>query len=139
MADARTARSGDTVAVHYRGTLDDGSEFDSSAGRDPLSFRLGAGQVIPGFDDAVQGLPIGGQRTVRLEPQDAYGAHRADLVLSFPAGDAPAGLEPGTVVLLGGEQQATVVDVTPSEVVIDANHPLAGQALTFALELVAIA
>jgi peptidylprolyl isomerase len=138
MADARTARSGDTVAVHYRGTLDDGKEFDSSAGREPLSFQLGSGQVIPGFDDAVEGLEVGGKITVRLAPEEAYGPRDDQLLLRFPASDAPEGLEPGNVVVLGGEQQATVVDINEDEIVLDANHPLAGQALTFALELVAI-
>ncbi len=138
MADARTARSGDTVAVHYRGTLDDGKEFDSSAGREPLSFQLGSGQVIPGFDDAVEGLEIGGSITVRLAPEEAYGPRDDQLVLRFPASDAPEGLERGNVVVLGGEQQATVVEINEDEIVLDANHPLAGKALTFSLELVAI-
>ena len=139
MADARTARSGDTVLVHYTGTLDSGTQFDSSVGREPFSFQVGAGQVIPGFDKAIEGLEVGDTRMVRLEADEAYGQRRDDLVLRVPADQAPDGLHTGDSVLLGGEQRATVVDITDSEVVVDANHPLAGQALTFQLELVGIA
>lgn len=138
MAEARTARAGDTVLVHYTGTLDDGQQFDSSRGREPFSFRLGAGQVISGFDDAVAGLEVGSSRTVRLDAEEAYGPRRDDLLLRVPADQAPDGLSTGDAVLLGGEQQARVVDITDAEVVVDANHPLAGQALTFELELVGI-
>ncbi|MPY93566.1 MAG: peptidylprolyl isomerase [Acidimicrobiia bacterium] len=138
MAEARTARAGDTVLVHYTGKLDTGQPFDSSVGREPFSFELGAGQVIPGFDEAIQGLEVGASRTVRLDVDDAYGQRREDLVLHVPADQAPGGLNAGDSVLLGGEQRALVVDVTDAEVVVDANHPLAGEALTFDLELVGI-
>ena len=78
--DGETATDGDNVAVHYRGTLDDGTEFDSSEGRDPLSFVVGSGQVIAGFDDAVRGLSVGDSRTVRIEPEDAYGEYTEEEV-----------------------------------------------------------
>ncbi len=132
------AQDGDSVEVHYTGTLDDGSEFDSSRGRDPLSFVVGSGQVISGFDDAVRGLAVGDSRTVRIEPENAYGEVNPELVLEFPADQAPEGLSPGDLVTLGNGQQATVLEVTDETVTIDANHPLAGQALTFDVELVAI-
>jgi FKBP-type peptidyl-prolyl cis-trans isomerase 2 len=139
MPDARTARQGDTVLVHYTGRLDNGDQFDSSLEREPFAFQVGAGQVISGFEQAVDGLEVGERRTVRIEPQDAYGQRRDDLVLRVPADQAPDGLNTGDSVLLGGSQQATVVDVTDAEVVVDANHPLAGKALTFELELLNIA
>jgi FKBP-type peptidyl-prolyl cis-trans isomerase 2 len=134
----RVANDGDQVSVHYRGTLDSGEEFDSSAGGDPLEFEVGAGQVIAGFDDAVRGLAVGESRTVRIEPADAYGEHQPDLVIEVPASQAPPGLQPGDRVRMSSGQQAVVAEVTPERVKIDANHPLAGQALTFEIELVAV-
>jgi FKBP-type peptidyl-prolyl cis-trans isomerase 2 len=139
MPESRTARSGDTVLVHYTGKLDNGEQFDSSREREPFAFKVGAGQVISGFEQAIDGLEVGESRTIRIEPDDAYGQRRDDLVLHVPAEQAPDGLSAGDSVLLGGSQQATVVDITDREVVVDANHPLAGQALTFELELLNIA
>lgn len=131
------AQLGDTVSVHYRGTLDDGSEFDSSAGRDPLQFTVGAGQVIPGFDNAVVGMQVGEKKEVRLEPDDAYGERTDERVIAVPKEQAPEGLEVGQQVMLG-QAPATVVEVTDEAVTVDANHPLAGQALTFEIELVGV-
>src|SRR5690606_22626441 len=122
---------------HYRGTLDDGSEFDSSAGRDPLEFTVGSGQVIPGFDNAVVGLAVGDKVEVRLAPDDAYGEHSDERVITVPKDQAPEGLEVGQQVMLG-QSPATVMEVTDEAVVVDANHPLAGQALTFEIELVGV-
>lgn len=135
--EPQVAQVGDTVSVHYRGTLDDGSEFDSSAGRDPLQFTVGAGQVIPGFDTAVVGMTVGDKKEVRLEPDDAYGERNDERVISVPKEQAPEGLEVGQQVLLG-EAPATVVDINDDGVTVDANHPLAGQALTFEIELVGV-
>lgn len=129
--------NGDTVDVHYTGRLDDGEVFDSSAGRDPLTFEVGGGQVIAGFDEAVRGLGVGESRTVRIEPADAYGERRDELIGRVDAEKAPDGLNAGDAVMVG-QQQATVVEVTDSEVVLDANHPLAGKALTFDVEVVAV-
>ena len=134
----RVAQAGDSVQVHYEGTLDDGEVFDSSKGRDPLPFVVGSGQVIPGFDAAVIGLAVGESRKVRLEPADAYGERRDDLVLEVPAEQAPPGLSVGDQVQLQSGAVAVVEAVTAETVTIDANHPLAGQALTFEIELVAI-
>ncbi len=134
----RVAQDGDTVEVHYTGTLDDGSEFDSSAGRDPLRFVVGSGQVIAGFDEAVRGLAVGESRTVRIEPENAYGEVDPSLILEFPADQAPEGLAPGDPVTLSNGQQATVLEIDDEVVRIDANHPLAGKALTFEVELVSI-
>ncbi len=132
------AQTGDTVSLHYRGTLDDGSEFDSSAGRDPLTFTVGAGQVIAGFDEAVKGMAVGEKKTFRLEPEEAYGERSEDLIITVPAENAPEGLQPGQQVALGNAP-ATVVSIGENgDVVVDANHALAGQALTFDVELVSI-
>ncbi len=135
---------GDQVSVHYAGRLDDGTPFDSSQGREPLSFTLGAGQVVAGFDDAVSGMEIGETKTVRLPADQAYGPRRDDLVMAVPRQSLPDGPEPepGQRVQLGiqggGTIEATIVDVTDDTLTFDANHALAGQALTFDLELVAI-
>ena len=132
------ARDTDLVEVHYTGTLDDGSEFDSSRGGTPLQFVVGAGQVIPGFDQAVRGLAIGDSRTVRIPPEDAYGEYDPAFILEFPADGAPEGLAAGDQVTLTNGQRAVVLEVTADTVTIDANHPLAGEALTFEIELVSI-
>ncbi len=138
------AQSGDTVSVHYAGRLDDGTPFDSSEGREPLSFTLGAGQVVAGFDAAVTGMEVGDEKTVRLEPAEAYGERRDDLVLSVPKTAFPNGaaLQDGQGVRLGlqggGSIDARVVEVGGEAVTLDANHPLAGQALTFDLQLVGV-
>ena len=136
--EVRMAADGDSVEVHYTGTLDDGSEFDSSRGRSPLAFVVGSGQVISGFDDAVRGLTVGESRTVRIEPEQAYGQPDPDLILDFPAADAPEGLAVGDRVTLSNGAPATVIEITDDVVRIDANHELAGQALTFEVELVSI-
>jgi FKBP-type peptidyl-prolyl cis-trans isomerase 2 len=131
------ANVGDTVSVHYTGTLDSGEQFDSSRGREPLTFTVGAQQVIAGFDDAVKGLSVGQSRKVRIEPKDAYGERREDLLIEVPRAQAPDGLEVGQRVMLGNTP-ATIAEITDQAVVVDANHPLAGQALTFDIELVAV-
>ena len=133
----RVVKKGDTVAVHYTGTLDDGSVFDSSKGREPLSFTVGSGQVISGFDDAVMGLKVGAKNKVRMEAAKAYGERREDLVVTVPAAQAPAGLKVGDRVQVSG-QAAIVTKVDAAGVTIDANHALAGKALTFEVELVSI-
>lgn len=135
--DTAVAKDGDAVAVNYVGTLDDGSEFDSSAGRAPLEFVVGSGQVIRGFDDAVRGLAVGESRTVRMEAADAYGAYDPDLVFVVPLDQAPDGLEAGMRVQVQG-RVAVVTELTAETVTVDANHELAGQALTFQVELVSI-
>jgi peptidylprolyl isomerase len=138
------ARRGDTVHVHYTGRLDDGSVFDDSEGRDPLTFTLGTGQVIDGFERAIDGMEVGARRTVRIPVGEAYGERRPDLLLEVPRRELPEGLdvEVGARLEMHREGQAMpVVVVAADEVAIhlDANHPLAGQALTFDLRLVAIA
>jgi peptidylprolyl isomerase len=136
--EVRVANEGDTVSVHYTGTLDDGEVFDSSDGRDPLTFTVGTNQVIQGFDDAVRGMAVGEKKKVRLEPGEAYGEHTDELLLEVPAANAPEGLAEGDLVQLSNGAPAKVVKVSDDTVTVDANHPLAGQPLTFEIELVGI-
>ena len=126
------------MAVHYTGTLDSGEEFDSSRGREPLSFEVGAGQMITGFDSAVRGMAVGESRTVRLEPAEAYGERRDELVLTFPISQLPEGVGAGDSVLFTNGGQGMILEVTGETFTVDANHRLAGQALTFEIELVSI-
>jgi peptidylprolyl isomerase len=140
----QSAKSGDTVRVHYTGKLDDGSVFDSSEGRDPLEFQLGGGQVIPGFEQAVEGMSPGDERSVTIAADEAYGPRRDELVLVVPRTELPAEMQPelGQQLQLSQDGQSfivTVADVNESEIILDANHPLAGEALTFELQLVDIA
>ncbi|GAB4814908.1 hypothetical protein N2152v2_001954 [Parachlorella kessleri] len=137
VAATETAAPGDYVEVHYTGTLDSGEVFDSSRTRgDPLAFKVGGGRMIPGFDELVTGLGLGQARKERLDPESAYGERRDDLVAKVPKEYAPDGLQPGMVVRLQQGLQAVVTDVTEEYVEIDANPPLAGQGLTFDVELV---
>jgi len=138
------AKRGDTVHVHYKGTLDDGSVFDSSEDSDPISFTIGGGQVIPGFEKAVEGMSVGDKKTERMEPADAYGERRDDLVFSVPKDQMPddTAVEVGDMLHVGfpdgSSAEVQVAAIAEDSVELDANHPLAGQALTFELELVRI-
>jgi peptidylprolyl isomerase len=135
-------KSGDTVQVHYRGTLLGGAQFDSSEGRDPLGFTVGAGQVIPGFEAAVIGLEPGGTATVTIEPADAYGPKHEQLVQTVSLEDFAAEPYVGGMVTLvspeGDEMPGRIVAIEGDEVTLDFNHPLAGQTLVFEIELVAV-
>ncbi len=139
-----TAKPGDTVQIHYTGTLDDGSQFDSSVGREPLEFTLGSGQVIPGFDSAVMGLSEGEGRTVRIEPEDAYGEVDDRLIQQIARNQLPGHIEVEKGLQLqagrpGGHPMiVTVVDFDDDTVTLDGNHELAGKALNFSVELVKI-
>ena len=138
------AKSGDTVRIHYTGTLDDGTQFDSSTGRDPLEFALGGGQVIPGFDNAVDGMSVGDSKTVTVPPGEAYGERHEQLVQQVPRSALPEDIEPAVGMQLqsqspdGQIMNLVVVQVEDESITLDANHPLSGQALTFAIELVEI-
>lgn len=139
------AKSGDTVRIHYTGTLDDGSTFDSSQGREPLEFTLGSGQVIPGFDVGVTGMSIGEKKTINIPSAEAYGELDPNARQDIPRETVPADipLDIGTQLQMqapnGQAMMVTVAAVTEDTVTLDANHPLAGKDLTFALELVEIA
>jgi FKBP-type peptidyl-prolyl cis-trans isomerase 2 len=134
----RVAAAGDTVAVHYRGTLDDGSEFDSSEGREPLTFQIGSGQVITGFDTAVTGMVVGETRTVRMTPDEAYGERSDDMIIDVPLSDLPEGVAVGDELVSPQGARVTVLEVGNDSATIDMNHPLAGEALTFEITLVSI-
>ncbi len=139
------AKPGDTLHLHYKGTLDDGTVFDSSEGRDPLSFELGAGQIIPGLEAGLADMEVGEKRTVRVEAADAYGEHDPGQVQAMPLASVPDDIptDPGTALQVqtqdGHAVTVVVAEVTDTELFLDANHPLAGKALTFDVELVAIA
>ncbi|MDX1499636.1 MAG: peptidylprolyl isomerase [Woeseiaceae bacterium] len=138
------AKSGDTVRIHYTGKLDDGTQFDSSAGREPLEFALGSGQVIPGFDSAVEGMAVGDSKSVAIDPAEAYGERHEQLVQDVPKSALPDEIDAQVGMQLQGqspEGQVTrfvVTAVGDDTVTLDANHPLAGQRLNFDIELVAI-
>lgn len=139
------AKSGDTVRIHYTGTLDDGTEFDSSSGRDPLQFTIGSGQVIPGFDKAVEGMAVGDSKSVNIPAEDAYGPRRDNMVQDVPRTALPEDLDPVEGMALQAKGQdgnvinLTVTSVKDDAITVDANHPLAGKALNFDIELVDIA
>ncbi|MDR9485800.1 MULTISPECIES: FKBP-type peptidyl-prolyl cis-trans isomerase [Sediminimonas] len=138
-------KSGDTVRIHYTGTLADGSTFDSSEGRDPLEFTVGSGQIIPGLDNAMAGMSVGEKKTVEVPADDAYGQPDPGARQAVPRAEIPEDipLDLGTQLQVqtpdGNAMPVTVVEVTESEVTLDANHPLAGRDLTFDIELVEIA
>ena len=125
------AQDGDVIGVYYTGTLDDGSQFDSNVGGTPLVFTIGSGQVISGFEDAVRGRAVGDTFTVRIEPADAYGEHTEENVIALPAEGASPDLQVGDQVQLSNGATVTVLAITADAITVDANHPLAGKALTF--------
>ncbi len=139
------ATTGSTVSIHYTGTLADGTTFDSSEGRDPLTFDMGAGQVIPGLEQAVDGMSEGETKTVTVPAEKAYGARSDGALQQVPRANIPdhIPLDLGTRLQLqtpdGQAMPVSVVEVTEQHVTLDANHPLAGRDLTFAVELVKVA
>ena len=137
------AISGQQVKVHYTGKLDDGTVFDSSVNGDPLTFTLGSGQVIAGFDKGVTGMTVNESRTINIPAVDAYGPHHAGMVVELPKTEIPAhlALKPGQRVQLKTPQGMITVNVvaeTETTITLDGNHPLAGKDLTFDLQLVEI-
>jgi peptidylprolyl isomerase len=139
-----TAASGNTVQVHYTGTLSDGTVFDTSRESAPIEFTIGAASVIPGFENAVIGMRIGDSKTFTIPAAEAYGEHDSRLVQDVPRAELPPELELWLGMRLtatggdGREMALVVTGLTDDTVRLDANHPLAGEALTFSIELVAI-
>ncbi len=137
-------KDGDTVRIHYTGTLLDGKVFDSSEGRDPLEFAVGSGQIIPGLDAALPGMEIGEKKRVEIDCVEAYGPINPGMRQQIPREGIPDDipLEPGTQLQMqtpdGQALPVTVVEVDEATVTLDANHPLAGQDLVFDIEIVSI-
>lgn len=137
-------KTGDTVRVHYTGTLEDGTQFDSSRGSEPLEFQMGRGQLILGFERAVADLGPGESCTVTLSPDEAYGDVDPQMQRDVPRTEMPDDLELEAGMILQGRDSEgrvdrfTVVAFDDEVVRLDGNHPLAGKALTFEIELVEI-
>jgi peptidylprolyl isomerase len=137
-------KAGDQVKVHYTGKLTSGEEFDSSTGREPLAFTVGAGQMIKGFDDAMPGMTLGEKKSISIAPEDAYGPRSEDAIIQFPKEHVPSDMkiEAGMTLTLtnqmGQPVPVVVVEVQEEILVLDANHFLAGQTLIFDIELVEI-
>lgn len=138
------AQRGDSVKVHYTGRLDDGTIFDSSAGKEPLQFTIGSGQVIAGFDEAVLGMTPGQSKVVLIPVDKAYGARNEEMVITAPLTHVPPDLNPelGMRLEMGGANgeliRVVVTEISDSHITLDANPPLAGKDLTFEIELVEI-
>lgn len=136
------AEEGKTVKVHYTGTLQNGEVFDSSKEKEPLEFTLGEGQLIPGFEKAVIGMNVGDSTTINIPSTEAYGDTREDLIIAVPKDQLPKEIEPKVGMQLQVNQEngqpvpVRIAEITDTELKLDANHPLAGEDLTFEIELV---
>jgi FKBP-type peptidyl-prolyl cis-trans isomerase 2 len=137
-------KSGDKVKVHYHGRLTNGETFDSSEGRAPLEFEVGSGMVIKGFDEGVTGMSVGDKKTINIPVDEAYGPKSEDMMIDMPKDRFPDDMEieKGMQLMMSNDSgqnfQVTVSEIKTDSVVLDANHPLAGQDLVFDLELVEI-
>jgi peptidylprolyl isomerase len=137
-------KDGDTVKVHYTGKLVNGEQFDSSTGREPLEFTVGAGMMIKGFDAALPGMSVGDKKTVNIPAAEAYGEKDPSAVIPFPKENVPADmkLEPGMQLTLTNQEgqpfPVVVTEIQDDVIVLDANHFLAGEELVFDIELVEI-
>ncbi|MBS1638664.1 MAG: peptidylprolyl isomerase [Bacteroidetes bacterium] len=138
------AKKGDKVKVHYHGKLTDGTTFDSSTGREPLEFEVGAGMMIAGFDKGVVGMSVGEKKTIQIPAAEAYGEANEEMIFDFPKERFPADMIPEVGMQLsmnngqGGVIPVTIIEVKEDAVVLDANHHLAGKDLIFDIEMVAI-
>jgi len=139
------AKAGDTVQVHYTGRLDDGTMFDSSVGGEPIVFVLGAHHVIPGFEEGVTGMEVGETKTILIPSDQAYGPHMDEMVLTIPREQVPPHITLGLGEMLelsqpsGEALTVRITELTEAIVTLDGNHPLAGEDLTFDLQLASIA
>ena len=138
------AKKGDKVKVHYHGRLIDGTTFDSSQDRQPLEFEVGSGMVIKGFDDGITGMKVGDKKTINIPAENAYGEKNAEMIIEYPKAQFPEHIElqVGTPLVMssasGQQFQVKIIEIKDDVVVLDANHPLAGEELIFDLELVEI-
>jgi len=139
-----TAKQGDSVKVHYHGTLNDGTVFDSTYEESPLDFTIGEGEIIPGFEQAVEGMDEGEKKNITVEPENAYGEYNERGVVQVPRENLPEDIQPEKGMMLQlntPEDQVVYVTVTEIEeenVTLDANHPLAGKTLNFDIELLQV-
>ena len=137
-------KEGDNISLHYTGTLDDGTVFDSSEGREPLSFTVGSGEVIQGFDEGVRDMEVGETRDVQIAPEQAYGEYYEELVRVVPRQAFPEGMTPDIGMTLelelpsGQSLPVRIIDVEGDEITLDANHLLAGETLNFKIHIVSI-
>ena len=137
-------KKGDVIRVHYTGTLLDGSQFDSSVGRSPLEFTVGAGQMIAGFDAGVVGMSVGEKKTIQIDPDNGYGQKDPNAIIEFPASNVPEGMQVEVGMKLNLQNQygqpvpVEVIEVKEEVIIMDANHFLAGKDLIFEVELVEI-
>lgn len=141
----KQVKEGDVVKVHYTGKLTNGQQFDSSEGREPLEFTVGAGQMIKGFDAALPGMNVGDKKTINIPAADAYGERSEEAIIDFPKENIPPdmNLQPGMNLTLSNQMgqpvPVVVKEIKEDVVVLDANHFLAGEELVFDIELVEIA
>ncbi|HEV3252241.1 MAG TPA: peptidylprolyl isomerase [Puia sp.] len=137
-------KAGDTVKVHYNGRLTDGTVFDSSEGREPFQFEVGKGEVIKGFDEGVLGMKVGDKKTVQIPVEDAYGPEDPKMIMDFPIDRFPKDMKPEVGMQLnmtnssGDNFPVIIAELKGDTVILDANHPLAGEDLVFELELIEI-
>jgi len=140
----KAVKNGDKVKVHYTGKLTNGEQFDSSVGREPLEFTVGAGQMIKGFDDALPGMKIGDKKTVNISAEDGYGEKNEEAIIEFPKDKIPADVKLDVGMKLNmrsqdGQPMPVIVrEIKDDIVVLDANHFLAGEELVFDIELVEV-
>jgi peptidylprolyl isomerase len=139
------AKDGDTVKIHYTGKLENGTVFDTSKDRQPLEFAVGNGKIIPGFEKAIIGMGVGDTKTITVQPEEAYGPSRKELIMDIKKTDLPEDITPAIGKQLqirqkdGNPIEITITDMDEDTVTLDANHPLAGNTLVFEVELVEIA
>ena len=137
-------KKGDVIRVHYTGTLLDGSQFDSSVGRSPLEFTVGAGQMIAGFDAGVLGMSAGEKKTIQIDPDNGYGQKDPNAIIEFPTSNVPEGMQVEVGMKLNLQNQygqpvpVEIIEVKEEVIIMDANHFLAGKDLVFEVELVEI-
>lgn len=135
-------KTGSTVKVHYTGKLENNEVFDTSNGKQPIEFQVGSSQVIPGFENAVIGLSVGDKTEVTIDPDQAYGPVREDLIITLPKTQIPADAQPGAQLQGMGQDgqpfNVVVKEVNEENAVVDANHPLAGKSLLFEIEVMEV-
>ena len=137
-------KAGDTVKVHYQGTLEDGTVFDTTTDKEPFEFTIGKGEVISGFDKAVEGMSVGEKQSIALKPAEAFGEYHKELILEVPRSQLPAEIDPQVGMALqakdpeGNVTRMNVIKVSDESITLDSNHPMAGKNVNFDIELIAI-